>query len=184
MSVELAELAKKVVAVERAGGLTMELADGTLGYLVRAPRRDDCWQAAVATCLQVPIEEVPDLRLHERAVAGEDLGELTSAYRLEFFGWLTDRGLRMVIRRRVPVAKARWIGVVPTPGWAEHCMVMRYGRVLFDPTKDLRFAALAEVLTESQLATIRRIRVRVWGPEDVGYGLSFRPLTKRTRRRK
>jgi hypothetical protein len=170
MTMELAELAGQVHDVERAGGLTLDLPDGTVGYLVRAPRRDDCFAAALATALQVPIDEVPDSRLTERCRAGEDLAEISRSAWQELQRWLAGRGLRVVIHRKVPVRKPRWIGVVATTGWADHCMVMSWGRVLFDPTKDLRFAALAKILPGRQLP---RLRVRTWGPEDVAYGLSF-----------
>jgi hypothetical protein len=109
--VELAELAREVQAVERAGGLTVELSDGSVGYLVRAPRRDDCFAAALATVLQVPIDEVPDSRLHERARAGEDREEIRRSAARALADWLSGRGLRAIIHRRVPAARARWIGV-------------------------------------------------------------------------
>jgi hypothetical protein len=49
----------------------MLLRDGTLGYLARAGPEDGCFASALATCLQVPIGDVPDPRLDERLAAGE-----------------------------------------------------------------------------------------------------------------
>lgn len=44
----------------RLGTLTTTLKDGTMGFYSRPDRPDDCFAAALATCLQVPIWEVPD----------------------------------------------------------------------------------------------------------------------------
>jgi hypothetical protein len=167
---------------------TMALADGTVGYFVRPGRGDDCWAAAVATTLQVPIEDVPDARAHERRGAGDDPEEITRSFVEDFDAWLGARGLHMVTHRQVPARRSRWIGVVPRylikvgpsllparPGWRfhNHCMVMSRGEVLFDPVKDLRLAALAKLLNKPDLARMT-ITVRPWAPGDVGWGFSFR----------
>ena len=49
---------------------TKRLADGTIGYFTRPPRQDDCFAAALATVLRVPIAEVPDPRIDERLARG------------------------------------------------------------------------------------------------------------------
>jgi hypothetical protein len=108
---------------------TLELADGTLGYFMHARRMDDCWQAAVATVLQVPIDDVPDWRLRERRRGGELGGEIVRSAWQEMDRWLAGRGLRMVTHRIVPAARARWIGVVVMPAlFRSHSMVMSWAR--------------------------------------------------------
>jgi hypothetical protein len=55
---------------------TVTLSDGKTGYLERPGRADDCLAACLATCLHVPIREVPDPRLDERVAAGESVQEI------------------------------------------------------------------------------------------------------------
>lgn len=139
---------------------TMRLADGTLGYYVRWPRKDDCFAAAIATCLQVPIEEVPDPRLDERVAAGEPVVEIDDSVWDDLYAWLDIRGLRMILHHKVPAARRRWIGVIPIPGaFMSHCLVMTRREVLFDP---------ARIPPLSLAAISWRFRAR-----DIRYGLSF-----------
>lgn len=56
---------------EKRAAKPVRLRDGTLGYRVGFPRDDDCFAAAVATTLQVPLDQVPDVRIDERLRAGE-----------------------------------------------------------------------------------------------------------------
>ncbi len=110
------------------------LRDGTFGYFVRGLRTDDCWAAALATCLQVPIDEVPDPRLDERLRAGEDPAEVDRSAWLALDRWLADRGYRMTVHCKPPTSRKRWIGIVQLPGWFQsHCLVMSRDEVLFDP---------------------------------------------------
>jgi hypothetical protein len=172
--------ANRGVRARRAPADTVDLADGSVGYFMRPRRTDDCWQAAVATVLQVPIDEVPDSRLRERRRGGEHPAEIVRSARREMDAWLVDRGLRMVTHRKVPVARARWIGIVPFPYWfMSHSLVMNWDRVVFDPSERslLASAALFEKLGLSPPAGVRGVRVRTWGPEEVGYGFSFVPTT-------
>ena len=138
---------------------TTRLSDTTTGYYVRPGRLDDCWQAALATCLQVPIGDVPDTRIDERLRAGEEPGEISRSWAEELPGWLTARGLRIVEHtRRLPVERPRWIGVVPFAGmFNDHCLVMSRGEVLFNPTGDSGL-------------------FRAFGPRDVKWGYSFRTI--------
>jgi len=138
------------------------LADGSLGYFVRTGREDDCFAAAIATVLQVPIGQVPDPRIDERLAAGEAAAEIDRSAQRELARWLTRRGLRMAVHRSVPASRRRWIGVVPMPGdFMNHCLVMSRETVLFDP------ATAAE-------------GVRIFGLEDVRQALSFQSTTKRS----
>jgi hypothetical protein len=140
---------------------TKRLKDGTVGYCVRAPRADDCFAAALATVLQVPIAEVPDPQLDERLAAGETADEIDRDARAELEAWLADRDLRLIVHRKVPLATCRrWIGVVPMPGaFNDHCLVMDRGRVIFDPTLEV----------DARPA-------RLFGPHHVKSGFSFRAI--------
>jgi hypothetical protein len=131
------------------------LADGSVGYFIRLPRRDDCWAAAIATCLQVPIDEVPDARLDERVKAGEDPEEVNCSAWQQMNRWLEGRGLRMIIHRKVPAPRRRWVGVVPVSGqFNDHCLVMAHDTLLFDPTPNMSFFLS-------------------FGPSDIAWGFSF-----------
>jgi hypothetical protein len=161
------------------------LRDGTVNYRVRDPRPDECWTTACATVLQVPLDEMPDFALDERRRGGEDPEEISRSARHEMDAWLAARGLRMVRHRSVPVARARWVGVVPMPGiFRDHSMAMSFGEVLCDPTLDFQLVALAKFLPADELAALHRIRIRprIWRPEDVRWGYSFQKLARPTRR--
>ncbi len=140
---------------------TKRLKDGTVGWCVRAPRMDDCFAAAIATCLQVPIDQCPDPRLDERLAAGDTADEVDRDAREELAAWLADRDLRLVKHHRVPLAQVRrWIGIVPMPGaFADHCLVLDRGRVIFDPTLEVDARP-----------------VRLFGPHHVKFGYSFRAV--------
>jgi hypothetical protein len=143
----------------QAGGLlrSRRLPDGTVGYYARLPRTDDCWAAAVATCLQVPIEEVPDPHLDQQVRDGEDPEEIARLAWEDMDIWLSRRGLRMVRHRKLPAARRRWIGVAPAPGiFQDHCVVMSGPDYLFDPCDHPALAGL-----------LRR-------PSGLRYGFSFR----------
>jgi hypothetical protein len=151
---------------------TVRLPDGTVGYCVRAPRTDDCWAAAVATVLQVPIQDVPDAQLDHRLRAGEKPETIDRDARAKMSQWLQGRGIRMVEHAQVPVAIPRWIGVVPLRGWFnDHCLVMSESNVLFDPTVDVSVA-------------FGGARVRLFRAQDVASGFSFSPLNEALQNRK
>jgi hypothetical protein len=112
---------------------TSRLADGTVGYHMR--RTDDCWRAAVATCLQVPIEELPDARIDQRLAAGEPIEQVDEAAWSEMCEWLAARGWTLIEHSAPPVHLDRWIGIVPVNRpFASHSLVMTGPRVLFDPS--------------------------------------------------
>jgi hypothetical protein len=78
-------------------------------------------------------------------------------------------GLRLVTHRALPIARRRWIGVVPMPGaFNSHCLVMSRRDVLFDP------ARVFDGLPEQPPRQIRR-----WQLTDVGFGLSFQTITRK-----
>jgi hypothetical protein len=82
-------------------GITKTLADGSIGYAARPrwlggrwfPREDDCFASALATVLQVPIDELPDPRIDERLAAGESAGEIARRRQSSAAGsWSTGCG--------------------------------------------------------------------------------------------
>jgi hypothetical protein len=177
---------------------TMRLADGSVGYAARSC--DDCWAAALATVLQVPVHELPQLRIDERLRAGSEPEEVNRSVSREIGDWLAARSLRMVVHQEVPVDAERWIGVVPIEGWFQsHCLVMRRGELLFDPAQHLRpheairgsasrldLLALAAQASSPQVnIALRDLRTAqqaaprpwVWGAGDVRYGFTFGPLS-------
>jgi hypothetical protein len=144
------------------------LEDGTLGYPMRVPRTDDCFAAAIATTLQVPIEEVPDPRIDERLAAGEAPEEIDRRVWANLTSWLASRDLRIIPHRKVPAARRRWIGVVPISGnFRSHCLVMSHERLLFDPANN-----------PSYIPRPDGRKVRTYQPDQITFGLSFRSLHK------
>jgi hypothetical protein len=134
IEIGLARLDAARRAADADGQATTRLRDGTTGYYMR--QGDDCWPAAIATVLQVPLEQVPDLRLDERVRSGEDPEEVSLSSWDTIEDWLRGRGLRMVVHRIVPAPRRRWIGVVPVQGdFQSHCLVMAGRELLFDPAE-------------------------------------------------
>lgn len=153
--------------------------DGEVGYYADPVRWDDCLRAAIATALQIPPEQIPDPRLHARLNAGDDPDEISDESWLRIAEWAERRGLQMMLHEEdeVPADRERWIGVcVYTPRWDElwqmdepnpfgdHCLVMSYDRVIFEP------AARAIVPRGMELQT--------WDASEVTYGISFDPREK------
>jgi len=74
----------------------------------------------------------------------------------------------------VPVDRERWVGVceadVEWDEWgqanpfSDHCLVMSYDRLFFDPAANVRAP--------------RGERLRTWLPTEITYGLSFDPKPK------
>ena len=137
------------------------LEDGTIGWYVRDGRQDDCWASALATCLQIPIRDVPDARIDERLDDGDPPEQIDLDIKRATSRWLTKRGLQITFHRKLPVTKKRWIGICPQPGlFQDHCLVMCRGEVLHDPI--------------SVTATTQT--VKTFGRGDVKTGVSFRAL--------
>jgi hypothetical protein len=121
-----------------------QLGNGEIGYCMTPDRHDDCLRPALATVLQVPPGQIPDMRIDERVLNGDSLSDIArdgwaaiDAWLLGFglemvFGLPTRRGGRptfpkIVYRDEYHVQRvktiARWIGVVrpfkmvePLPG--------------------------------------------------------------------
>ena len=158
--------------------------DGSeIGYCMRPTGTDDCFRAALATATQIPVEQVPDLRLDRRLRKGEDVERINRESWERMAEWLDGRGLELVFHRDVPVDRERWVGVCrgPTEATAavataagfrlgdnpfnNHCLVMSYGDIVFDPAIGLE---LSDWLP-------RGARLRSWHPSQVVYGVSFDP---------
>lgn len=146
----------------------VQLGDDGVGYFADTGLLDDCFRAAIATATQIPIGKVPDLRLHCRLVEGEDPDKINAESWQRIARWLDGRGLRLTRHDSVPVDRERWVGVVTVPSgfsrgnpFTDHCLVMSYDRVIFDP------AANAQAP--------EGMRPRAWESTDVTYGLSFDP---------
>jgi hypothetical protein len=132
--VDLARAFALVRDVLAAGPLTAtsRLSDGTVGYHMR--RTDDCWRAAVATCLQVPIDELPDAQIDQRLAAGESVEQVDESAWGEMCDWLASHGWMLIEHSDPAVHLDRRIGIVPVDRpFAAHSLVMTGPRILFDP---------------------------------------------------
>jgi hypothetical protein len=84
-----------------------------VGYGMDPYRQDDCLRAAIATCTQVPIEEVPDLQVDKRLSAGQSAEEITRKGWDTIERWALERGWHVVVHEQVPADRDRWVGIVP-----------------------------------------------------------------------
>jgi hypothetical protein len=149
---------------QRMARTTVTLSDGTTGWLERGARTDDCFAACIATCLQVPIAEVPDPRLDERLQAGEAAADINRSALGDIEAWLASRGLRARVHSTPPVDLPRWIGVIPFPGvFNDHSVVMVGGEILFDPVDSSQYSR----------------KVRAYKSADVSSGFSFEPVQEK-----
>jgi hypothetical protein len=131
-----------------------------IGYAMHPFRTDDCLRPAIATVTQIPIEQVPDLRLDQRAEDGEDDDAISASSWTAIEEWAASNRLRMRSWRTPPVARRRWIGVVVVEGGLyDHCLVMDGERILFDP-------AYSVALPPGH-------RLHEYTAESVTYGISF-----------
>jgi hypothetical protein len=150
-----------------------------IGYAMAPHRHDDCFQAAVATVTQVPIEQVPDLALDRRLSEGADAEEISRTAWERFDAWATRRAFALRFWPEVPVDRPRWIGVVESPmgdarysytpdggvvlvegtNFNDHCLVMSHDRLLFDPSCSVRIPPGA--------------RPFAFTPDQITYGISF-----------
>jgi hypothetical protein len=156
------------------GHYIARLGDGEIGWCMDPLRPDNCLRAAVATALQVPIDQVPDPRLDARFKDGDDPDEISARSWEKLADWSRARGLELRGHLdTLPTDRERWVGVVepdmegddfadaPTP-FTAHCLVMSYGDILFDPSISL-FAPEGQQL-------------RTYDPSQITYGLTFNPI--------
>ena len=81
----------------------VQLGEDGVGYCADTAAMDDCFRAAIATAAQIPIREVPDLRLHVRLLEGEDPDEINVDSWQRIAQWLDGRGLQLTRHDSVPV---------------------------------------------------------------------------------
>ncbi len=133
-----------------------------VGYGMTRP--DDCMRAAIATATQVRRGQVPDLKLDRRLQGGEDPDEISRSSWERIGRWADRRGLTLTFHREVPVPRSRWIGITEgrygaTAFFSDHCLVMSYERLVFDPAFCVRPPA--------------GLRLAAWHPNEITYGISF-----------
>ena len=150
------------------GATPVRLSDGTTGW--RMQRFDDCLRAAIATVLQVAIDEVPDPHLNAKLRAGWQPSSVTQVTEITLTRWCEQRGLRMTRHDAPPWNRKRWIGVVPPPRrvtagpFMSHCLVMCRREILHDPF------ALNSLVARY---VAERFQKKTWLPSDVQYGFTF-----------
>jgi hypothetical protein len=135
-------------------GAPKRLADGTTGYTMRS--FDDCFPACVATVLGIPLRQLPQLGIDRRLRSGIDPQLVERDADKTMGHW------RMVEHNPPPWDVDRWVGVCEHQDWrASHCLVMSRDEVLHDPAP-VNITLLGV-----------RLGLRVWAPDDIGYGITF-----------
>jgi len=154
-----------------------------VGYAMDPYRTDDCFQAAIASATQVPIEQVPDLALDQRLWRGDDPEQVSDTSWERIQRWASKCGLALTFHSEVPVERSRWLGVCvaghsdraafeirPDGTWAErkdevppafndHCLVMSHARLIFDPSCSVRLPPGMQLMK--------------YTPNHITYGISF-----------
>lgn len=113
--------------------LTCELPDGRTGHYQR--RQDDCMGAALATCLQVAYEDVPD----QSAAPGTYADDVASWTALS--EWVRDRGMRLRFHNRPPEGCQAYIAVGPAGEDRYRHVFVVVGDHIFDPGSGFKFPA-------------------------------------------
>jgi hypothetical protein len=146
----------------RNGYVYLELGGGECGWI--QARQDDCLRMAVATLLQIPPYEVPDLEVDKQLERGHSPDLIAAAVVETYSVWAANRGLRMTVHDRLPVDRDRWLGVVIQPGYFQnHCLIMQRRKVRFEPVPPL---------------APRGLRLKRFQIGDVQYGVTFDAIEK------
>jgi hypothetical protein len=114
----------------QAGYFQMPLRDGTTGYFQRGT--DDCLQASIASCVQVKPHLVPVLHIDQQMMLDKDPEEIELGNNVKMGRWMDQHGVTICRHTALPSAAKRWIGVVPSNGITQHCLLMTGRDVLFD----------------------------------------------------
>jgi hypothetical protein len=140
------------------GYFATKLRDGTTGYLQR--RTDDCFQAAIASCLQVPAHLVPDWQLDRQLTAGREHEQIERVIWESLKRWTEQQGVTVTFHHTPPTSARRWIGVIETgKDYSDHCLLMSGRDCLFDPSR--------------LLPTRKDKPASAWNPNDVTYGITI-----------
>lgn len=83
-----------------------------IGFGMDPYESDDCLRAAIATCTQTPVEQVPDFALERRLQKGESPAEVSRTSWERLHQWAATRRLTLEVSGSVPMEHERWIGVV------------------------------------------------------------------------
>jgi hypothetical protein len=150
-----------------------------VGYAMDPYLGDDCFACAIATCVQVDVEQVPDLKLNARLKRGEDYAEVNRSSWERIARWAEGRGWQLTPHEQVPADRERWIGLVVShsrksvvldssgrlithdddKGFNNHCLNMSYDRMIFDP--GCSFTPPSDM------------RLMGYSPGQISYGISF-----------
>jgi hypothetical protein len=137
------------------------LRDGTLGYFQR--RTDDCVQASIASLIQMPMYEVPDLQIDKHIAEGRDDEALERSVGHQFSQWMEKHSLTMYRHVNPPLLAKRWIGVVSTGNEVnDHCLVMTGHDCVWD-TSHMLPPGKHEPIAAHDIFT----------PRDINYGITI-----------
>jgi hypothetical protein len=115
----------------RMGYFECVLSDGTLGYFQR--RVDDCLQASVATLVQLPMCDIPDIHLDRQIREGKDLAAIQQNLTRDYEDWSQRHGYTITTHTSPTRTAERWIGVIETGiEWNDHCLVMSKSECIWD----------------------------------------------------
>jgi hypothetical protein len=141
----------------KMGYFMTPLRDGTHGYFQR--RTDDCLQAAVSSCSQIPPHRVPDLHIDQLLLAGKEPEEIMRIIGEKMTVFMGKHGVTIRVHPSPPTS-GRWIGVVPAGGvFFDHCLLMNGRDCLFD--------------TASLLPPGKDQAVSERDPADIEYGITI-----------
>jgi hypothetical protein len=115
------------------GYYATRLRDGTLGYLQRDVA--DCLRAALASLLQIPMPNVPEMPTNKLLSGEMDAEEFERVAARRLDRWTAERGLTARFHAS-PRTSGRWIGVLLSEEWSvlnDHCLLMSGRDCLFDP---------------------------------------------------
>jgi hypothetical protein len=117
----------------KSGYFQLPLRDGTVGYFQR--RTDDCFQVAIASCVQISPHRVPDLRIDEQRMVDMEPEEIERRNVDQMSQWMEHNGVTIMVHPVLPSTGKRWIGVVKQAydSTADHCLLMSGRDCLFDP---------------------------------------------------
>jgi hypothetical protein len=143
----------------RAGYYAIRLRDGRSAMSSAALMI--AFKAAIASCLQIPMHEVPHLQVNQQLDVGKEPEEVEQATDEALSRWLTEQGVRLVVHSGHLPTTGRWIGVVRGPVRGEFAR-----RPLPGDTRP-------DCLFETSKPVGEFDRAVRFGYEDVDYGITI-----------